>query len=139
MIEIEGKGYGTTKEISQMTGASQEVVRKWCREGRIICHRIGMDYFIPIPTDEEMSRIRAIFEDWENTGADDKITEIRRWNSDDPMDFEWEIANSKLTEEQKEARERLLKKWQKELEKLGIKGKVSGWLVYTRLWYQGRM
>jgi hypothetical protein len=53
------------------------------------------------------------------------------------MDFEWEIATSKLSDEQKQARERLIEKWKKALANLGIQGKTPGWLIYSQLWYKG--
>lgn len=139
IIEMEGKKWALAAELAKELGIDKETARRWHRFNKAESTKIGKEIAFLIPDASEMDRIRRIFEDWSETGADDQIATVRRWNSDDPMDFEWEIANSKLTEEQKEARKKLLEKWKRELEKLGIKGKVSGWLVYTRLWYQGKI
>lgn len=45
MIEIAGKKFYTTREVSETLNMSHETVRRWCREGRIECQKLG-DYFI---------------------------------------------------------------------------------------------
>lgn len=137
IIEMEGRKWALAAELVKELGIDKETARRWHRFNKAESVKIGREIAFLIPDESEMDRIRSIFEDWSETGADDQTATVRRWNSDDPMDFEWEIATSKLSDEQKQARERLIEKWKKALANLGIQGKVPGWRIYSRLWYKG--
>lgn len=46
MLELEGKRFYTTREVAEVLGKTNEIVRKWCRDGYLECRKIGRDYFI---------------------------------------------------------------------------------------------